>query len=459
MHGIWSYNDYVSLLSHSNSLVRKWAFKKINEQYPRRFSPEVGMLIGDQDEYLACRVPKYLAEHGAEEFAPGILESFLNSDGIIASNCAVALGMLKYEPAFDAVTERFRNVEDIEIFLGIIHYLGCIHSDDCHEGLQALLSQFRNSDYVGSIVGSLLAHGEPTDIPMVLEALFIKDNNRFRADMFLRNVMGSVNADGLYRVLTDYGRDNILEVPEKVIEDLLEHNPALMISPELKEEIINKLEKHQYQDLTTSLLFDARQTVRSRFPEEDKVPEFLREILLYDKLSIAILEWFATKHSKWGVARKDEDFSRNVLSAVLATHFCINERNTYIKALEPDATVDDLIHATRKGGENLPKQIVERLVTLSPIEELRNALTKELSTWGDIWIVRIMGKIGDKAFVPDLIRVLGETDALNFIYSDAITALNGIEEAGHELIFSAIHNKELTSASAITALIGTPSLP
>ncbi len=120
MHRIWSYQDYVSHLSHSSSLVRTWAFKKISEQYPRRFAQEVGMLIGDQDEFLACRAPKYLAEHGAEEFAPAILESFLNSNGMVASNCAVALGMLKYEPAFDALTERFRNVEDIEIFLGII---------------------------------------------------------------------------------------------------------------------------------------------------------------------------------------------------------------------------------------------------------------------------------------------------------------------------------------------------
>ena len=174
MHRIWSYQDYVSHLSHSSSLVRTWAFKKISEQYPLRFAQEVGMLIGDQDESLACRAPKYLAEHGAEEFAPAILESFLNSNGMIASNCAVALGMLKYEPAFDALTERFRNVEDIEIFLGIIHYLGCIHRDDSHEGLQSLFSQSQSSDYAGSMVGSLLAHGEPTDIPMVLEALFIK---------------------------------------------------------------------------------------------------------------------------------------------------------------------------------------------------------------------------------------------------------------------------------------------
>ena len=231
--------------------------------------------------------------------------------------------------------------------------------------------------------------------------------------MFLRNVMGSVNADGLYRVLTDYGRDNILEVPKKAVEDLLQHNPAIMISPELKEEIINKLEKRQYQNLTSSLLFDAQQTVRSRFSEEDKVPDFLQEIFLCDKLSVAILEWFAKKHSKWGVAQKDEDFSRNIVATVLATHLCINERNTYIKALEPDATVDDLIHATRNGGQNLPKQIVERLVKLSPINELKNALTKELFSWGDIWIVRTMGKIGDKAFVPDLIRVLRETDAID----------------------------------------------
>ena len=452
MKKLWSYQDYVNRLSHPSNLVRKWAFEAINEQYPRRFSPEVAILIGDPDEHLACQAPKYLAKHGTDEFAPAILESFLNSDDRIASNCAGALGMLKYEPAFDVIVERLRNVEDIEIFLGTIHYLGSIHTDDSHEILKGAFFQSQDSDYVGSIVGSLLAHREPSDVPMVLDALFIKDY-KFRTDMFLKNIMSSINAGGLYREMTEYGRENILKDPKKAMEDLLQHNQALKISPELKEEIINKLDRSQYHDLTTLLLFDAQQTVRSRFLEEDKVPDFLKETFMCDKLSVAVLEWFAKKHPKWGVAQKDEDLFRNLVSTVLATHLCINERNTYIKALEPNAPVNELILATRNGGEDVPKKIIERLVELSPINELRNALTKELLSWGDIWIVRTMGKIGDKAFVPDLLRVVRDTDPLAYIYSDAITALHGIEETGHEHIFSAIHNKELTSASTITALL------
>jgi HEAT repeat protein len=452
MHRLWSYQDYVGHLSHSSSLVRNWAFEAISEQYPRRFSPEVAVLIGDPDKHLACQAPKYLAEHGADEFAPAILESFLNDDHMIASNCAGALGKLKYEPAFDVVVERLRNVEDIEIFLGIIHYLGCIHRNDSHEVLTSVFSQSQDSDYVGSMVGSLLAHRKPTDVPMVMDTLFVKDD-KFRTDMFLRNIMSSVSAGGLYRNLTEYGRENILEDPKKAIEKLLQHNQALKITPELKEEIISKLDRRQYHDLATSLLFDAQQTVRSRFPEEDKVPDFLQETFNSDKLSVAVLEWFAKKHSKWGVAQKEEDFFRNLVSTVLATHLCINERNTYITALESNAPLDELMNATKNADEDFPKRIIERLVELSPINELKNALTKELLDWGDIWIVRTMGKIGDKAFVPDLIRVLRDTDPLAYIYSDAITALHGIEEAGHEHIFSAIHKKELTSASTITALL------
>jgi hypothetical protein len=79
MNRIWSYQDYIKHLSHSSSLVRTWAFKKITEQYPRHFSLEVGMLIGDPDEFLACRAPKYLAEHGAEEFAPAFLLALVQS--------------------------------------------------------------------------------------------------------------------------------------------------------------------------------------------------------------------------------------------------------------------------------------------------------------------------------------------------------------------------------------------
>lgn len=56
-----------------------------------------------------------------------------------------------------------------------------------------------------------------------------------------------------------------------------------------------------------------------------------------------------------------------------------------------------------------------------------------------------MGQIGDISFVPDLIRVVRDTDGLSYIHEDAIRALNGIDEVAHESLLSAIQDGELTN--------------
>jgi len=55
-----------------------------------------------------------------------------------------------------------------------------------------------------------------------------------------------------------------------------------------------------------------------------------------------------------------------------------------------------------------------------------------------------MGKIGNPAFIPDLIRVINETDPLDFIFSDAVHALQCIDDAGHHDILTAIKEGQIT---------------
>jgi len=93
------------------------------------------------------------------------------------------------------------------------------------------------------------------------------------------------------------------------------------------------------------------------------------------------------------------------------------------------------------------------LVELAPIDELKAALSEELLEWGDIWAVRLMGKIGHIAFIPDLIRVVLESDGLDFIHGDAIDALHGIEEPGHEEILSAIAEGDIKDPLDVSTLL------
>jgi len=111
------------------------------------------------------------------------------------------------------------------------------------------------------------------------------------------------------------------------------------------------------------------------------------------------------------------------------------------------------MHTLKVASPEFPKPIQDRIIELAPIAELKEALTNELSTWGDIWTVRLMGKIGGHIFVPELIRVVRKSDSLSYIHADATEALNGMDESGHESLLSAIEKGELKEAWDIFPLL------
>lgn len=458
MHQLWSYQDHVSYLTHSNNLVRRWAFNAIEERSPRRYTPEVAKLIGGSDEHLACSAPKYLAHHRAIEYAPAILERFLKDKGNVPSNCAIALGDMHYEPAVDVILDRLTHCESPNTLFGILYYLGKIRRDDCHQALRDILAQLSDYYLVGAAAEHLLDHRDPEDVPLVLRTYVEKGEPDLPGDVFLKGLMSSVGGKGIYNDLTEYGREDLLDVPKEVLSEMLKQHPMISPEPKIMDEAVRLIEGSQYQHIATSLMFDAQNIFRSRFPEGHST-DHLCGIYEHDIVALAFLEEFSKRSSYWKRALKNENINRNLASAVLACYFSMRERVGYLQALDPEATLEDMISALKATGPEFPKALQDRLIELSPIEELKGALSDKLLTWGDIWIVRLMGRIGHDAFVPDLIRVVHDTDGLSFIHSDAVKALNGINESAHESLLSAIKNGELTDALDIFPLLEHLSYP
>ncbi len=452
MHQLWSYRDYVDHLSHSNSLVRRWAFEAIEKRFPRRFTTEVVKLIGDSDEHLACAAPKYLAHHKAINYGPTVLESFLRDEGNVPSNCAIALGDMHYEPALDAVLGRIPHCESENTLFGILSYLGKIRRDDCRQALRDIFAQLSGEYLGGAVTHHLLEHRDPEDVPLVLSTYIDTADPDISGDVFLKGLMHSARAGELFSDLTGYRAQEILEAPKKALKEAPGQYRMISAEPETINEVVRLIEGGDYQNIATSLMFEGQNIFRSRFPEGHP-KDHLSETFELDSLAMAFLKEFSKRASYWKVAIKSENISRNLVSAVLACYFSIHERGGYLRALGPEATCEDLMDALKNTGPEFPKALRERLVQLSPIEELKAALTEELLTWGDIWIVRLMGRIGDDAFVPDLIRVVRDSDGLSYINADATRALNGMDESAHESILSAVQDRDLTDAWDIFPLL------
>ncbi len=452
MQPLWSYQDFVSHLGHSNSQVRTWAFEILKDRFPRRYAPEVAELIGDPDQHLGCAAPRYLAQHGAIEHAPTILKSFINDEGNVPSNCAIALGYMQYETAIDDMLARLSKCENANTFLGIVHYLGQVRRSECHEALRDILSELSEYYFLDFVAFHLLEHRDPEDVPFVLDAYLKNSDPNDNGDLFLNRLMEGVGAKSFFDALTEHGSVSILESPRKAFRAALRKYP--LIDPEMGmiDKIVKLIDRKQYGHLATTLTFDARDIGRSR-ASEHKDKNHLSEILERDAQTLVFLEEFSKRSSVWKGVAKAEKTERNLVSALVACYISILEREGYIRALDPSAPCEDLIHTLKAASPELPKPIQDRIIELAPIAELKEALTKELMTWGDIWTVRLMGKIGGQLFVPELIRVVRKTDSLSYIHEDATEALNGMDESGHESLMSTIEKGELKDAWDIFPLL------
>jgi HEAT repeat protein len=418
MNKLWDYEDYVIHLSHQNKLVRSWAFAAIENHFPNRYTDEVCSLIGDEVEHLACAAPKYLAKHKAIQHAPAILDSFEKSQGNIPSNCAVALGKMNYEPAVDVMLEYFSRTKSAETFLGILDYLGKIRCGNCRDALKSAVIQIQDMFILGAAATNLLQHHNPEDVQLVIDRYFDSGDRDQHYDTYLRDISYALDGAEYFSNLTEFPKNNILEKPREVIDNLILKNSTVELGDDLREDVINSLENGLFEDFSTMIMFEARSIVNARYSEHTH-HDWLDQLYGQDTMSLALLEDLSKRSSIWKQIKNSKQLG------------------------SPDAGVEDLIWALKNTGSSLPKPIQTKIKQTRPISELKNALTQDLMTWGDIWTVRMMGRIGNEEFVPSLIRVLNNSDSLDYIYSDAIRAMNALEESADEFIIAAIKNKEL----------------
>ena len=442
MNKLWHYENFVNQLSHQNKLVRCWAFEALENHFPNRYTDEVCNLIGDEVEHLACAAPRYLAMHEAIQHAPAILDSFKNGQGNIPSNCAIALGNMNYELAVDVMLEYFSSSKSAETFLGILYFLGKIHHGDCRDALKSAVIQMQDTFILGSAVTNLLHHHNPEDVPLVMDRYFDLGDLDRNHETYLRDISNALGGVEYFRNLTEFPQNDILENPSEVIDNLILKNLNIELDDVLRKDMVKALKNGLYEDFSTMIMFEARSVVNARY-SEDTHPDWLAKAYGQDTISLTLLEDLSKRSSIWKQIKNSKQLGRNLISLILTGYISIKERGAYLTALLPDAGVKDLIRALKNAGPSLPKTIQKKIKQIEPISELKKTLTKDLMTWRDIWTVRIMSRIGNEEFVPDLIHVLRISDSMDYIYSDAIRAMNALEESADVIILAAIKNKEL----------------
>lgn len=455
MNRLWNLADYTERLSHPDGLIRRWAFKAIEEYYPRHFVKEVANLIGDSDEHLACVAPKYIAKHQGIEFAPKILECFINSSGVIAANCIQALRMMSYEDAYDAVLQKYSTLTDLDEVLGVIDYLGIIKTNESFDLLKNAFHQFKHYFFIGGVTDSILAHGNPSGIDLIFTHILKKDHTEL--DPVFKSLADAVSDSGLYRdIVGDYENTDIFKDPDQLLEDLIRISPAISDQREKAEKIFDDIINDRFSTLIPELVMEAKKTVQERYGDTP-CPVYLEEMNRCDQTALGILGCLAEKPGLIKTITRKNDKSVKLLSCIIAIYFSVTGREPFIRASKPDASLPDLIRSLKMAGPSVPKSIEKRIIDMAPIADLQTALTDEWESWGDVHLVKLMGLIGNRSFIPDLIHILNNADPLSYILGEALQALQRIDDAGHPEILAAIQNGQITDPLDIMELLG--SLP
>ncbi len=455
MNKLWIYEDYVNHLSHENEIVRHWAFSALENRFLNRYTDQVADLINDENEHLVCSALRYLSFHQAVQHAPAILERFKRSEGMISSNCAAALGKMHYEPAMEALLERFSTTEDSETFFGILEYLGNTRTEKCRAALKSAVIQIKDTLVLRAAVKYLLHHYNPEDINLVMEMFFNSGERYNRNETPLENILSPLGGGSYFSDLTKFGKNEILSKPSKTIDNLVSKNSHITIDEALRGNMIQLLKKRQYKDFATAIMFDARNMINARYCENDN-PGCLKECFEQDTMCLQLLEDLSKRSPIWEQNKSSNAYDSDLISFIISSYFAIKERSAYVKALYPEAGVEEHIQAMQNSGPHLPKQIQNKIKALSPISGLKKSLSRDLTTWGDIWIVKLMGMIGSKEFVPDLIRVLRDTNSLEYICDDALRSINTLDESADESRFTAIKNGELEDWVSFAILENLP---
>jgi HEAT repeat protein len=265
---IWTYEDYCRFAKHSKDNIRRWAFDRLQKLYGTEAKDVIADMIQDKVERIACQVPQFLAKIGAIEYAFPIHKRFLASEGVMAGNCAQALGQMKYTEAVPHFIDRLKTVEDSNEFLGMVDALGAIQTGQAKQALLDLLRQHKDELFWANIVRALLKFDDMSDIPQIVNIYMTRApeaqfNDRiisaFEQDATTRNIQWVVDQINISVEKTKRFFKKLEEEVDFQIIDVLSNDFLLALA--------NHLKAKKYGDVA-QLIFNTAKTIAINKPPD-----------------------------------------------------------------------------------------------------------------------------------------------------------------------------------------------
>jgi len=364
--------------------------------------------LDDKDEDIVIIVAKYLGDIGAKEYGATLLRKFQDSKGLVASNCAVGLGLMHYEQAVPVFVERLNKKYNLEEFLGIVDALGDIQTEKAYNALQELALLYQNDTdmTLGPIAHALLQHGNLADIDLLV-GLYYKQPERKVGNRIL-DAFSSATREKSYNF---YFEDILRGKTRKASEVLRDECKRLGI--EINSSFFKNLQKcfkrEDYREAYRILEQQARTALISR-----EIP--LNEGVGYDELQqfakrddvlwYTFIKAFAAHEDN--KARK-EDVLASEIALLIVCFLNLMEYHDDREVLEsPGTDVATLIGILQREKEHLPPEVMKRLIDSGEeaVEPLMKVMQDDIGSWGAIRAAHILRHIAHPKAIPVLLEGL-----------------------------------------------------
>ncbi len=437
---IWRFEDHVHFSESPDVQVRSWAFERLRDLHGERAVAPIAKLLHDNDEFIACMAPAFLAERGAVEYAHVILKRFreTRAEGPVANACALALGRLGYEKAVPALVNRLGSCEPLA-FMGIVEALGNLGGERARKALVNLAEgASRNDSAVAVVFQAVLALGDPGLASLLVDRyLELPAPSLGGANEVLEVFERATHCQAARAAFLEGAGEGVEEAFAR-LEAEIGRTPGDLFTPSYLVTLKRLWEEGNYSGVISAVADEASALSQADGDREQteeppsEVPALTVECERRRVAGLTLLRAFGENGEK--LRGRDEELLRQEATFAMACLFRVAAEQDYGGILtRADDRSEALLQIVRQGPVDLPSEIVEQTAALGG-EVVRTLLeimrgdfpqrAKVRAAWAMSLLARDHPHATEEA-VPVLLEGIGADRPLSY-QDDCAQALSAI---------------------------------
>jgi hypothetical protein len=435
---LWTFDDVVKFIDHSDLPVRRWALERLTKQFPTQAGGPMVTLLDDVNAHIALTASDFLSKTGDREtYGPLLLDRLRRSRGDRFGYLSEALAHLGHREALPLImgrverARRDKEAVDANEFLRIVNALGVFGGDKARQTLWKIFDSFSSRDrlWAGALIEALLNAAQPEDVNRVVQ-IYRSWPAGDQSDRCLDAFASAVGAGRLAQEAR-YAAINGFDAMLERVEWWLGSEPVL--SEECEKGLISAFE-NEHKDAFRVVLREARHIVEQRGDDLDRWLEAWEAgdcpvgYRRRTSLTMLILSAFAARPNSHLEQRVRESSLGFALLCQLSLD--CNDQARMDGSEDQASTLLDILTENR---DNLLPGIIERVAALGPevVPRLIEQFDPQDFGWGPIRIARAIEQLARRypgscdATAPVLIEAIHDDqgDFLLEAISDALEAI------------------------------------